>query len=204
MSTKGGVIVETRNINIEEILDNHVAFLPEDWGITFFGSKENESKVREYSQYINFVLLDRSINTLAYNQLLTSAWFWDRVPYQKALIFQHDSKLLRDGIEEFLDWDFIGAPWGHFNMLGGNGGLSLRSKNKMLDVIDFIDFDFKQHGNEDVYFCKYLPMVGGKIAPKEEAMKFSVETIFYPTPIGVHAPEKYLSKNQLIALYANI
>lgn len=206
--TKGAVIVESRDGNVEEIIHNHFKFLSDDWGLTFFGTKQNEERVRNYFPSVNFVVLPESVsnnlNALQYNNLLTSRYFWTYVPYEKVLIFQHDSKLLRAGIDGFLEWDFCGAPWGHFNMLGGNGGLSIRTKQKMLDVIDYVQFNFKAHGNEDVYFCKYLPFVNGSIAPRDIAMKFSVETIFYATPIGVHAADKYLSKKQLDSIYQNI
>lgn len=195
---KGAVIIETRRINIAEIIDNHFSYLPKDWGLTFLGTRENADVVKECFPSVNFIYLNSGpFNASDYNTLITSKGFWRWVPYDKVLIFQHDSKLLREGIEDFLEWDYVGAPWGHFNMLGGNGGLSIRTKQKMVDIIELIKYDFKRDGNEDLYFCRYMDKVGGKIAPKEVAMKFSVETIFYPTPIGVHAPEKYLKRDQL-------
>lgn len=197
----GAVIVETRPENLRTIIENHFRFLPSDWGLTFFGSKENEEIVKYIAPDCNFIKLPQSLtrvfNAREYNEFITSPGFWGAVPYDKVLIFQHDSKLLRHGITDFLEWDYVGAPWKHINLVGGNGGLSLRSKEMMLKCISFMQFDFARDGNEDVYYCRLLPRVGGNVAPRHIAQQFSVETIFYPTPIGCHAPEKWLSNKEL-------
>jgi hypothetical protein len=41
---------------------------------------------------------------------------------------------------------------------------------------------------EDIFFSKYIDKT--KLPNLETAMKFSVEDIFYPTPIGMHNPNK--------------
>lgn len=204
---KGAVIVETRNIDWERVLDNHMRYLGEDWGIYIFCSNHNYNKAFEAAKkykearIVEFpLLLLDDITADAYNALITSKMFWSCIPCDKVLIFQHDSSLLRCCVDDFLEWDYIGAPWAHINMEGGNGGLSIRTKQKMIEVINHTTYNPSAHGNEDIYFCKYLPNVGGRIAPRDIAKTFSVETVYYPTPIGIHAAEKYISKVQ----YANI
>jgi hypothetical protein len=200
----GAFIIETRILDFKKIIENHRRFLPDGWEITFFGSKENEEIIERDFPEIRFIRLpqDITINFTAekYNKLITTKGFWLNVPYEKVLVFQHDSQLLRCCVDDFIEWDYIGAPWGHFNMLGGNGGLSLRTVSKMVEVIDKFVYNPAADGNEDLYFCKHLPKIGGKIAPKEIAQQFSVETVFYPTPVGCHAPEKYLNQQQLKTL----
>lgn len=208
---KCALIIETRPQVIRKIIDNHFNYLDESWELFVFGTKKVEQEIEAYFSYnmdfqnmVHFSRLPQeycdNFSMSKYNKLLTSKEIWEILysrDFDKVLTIQEDSKLLRKGVDSFLNWDWCGSPWGHFNLLGGNGGLSIRSVEKMLDVIDKFPYREKEHGNEDVYFCKHLPKVGGKIAPKEIAMTFGVETIFYPTPIGVHAPEKYLTKQQL-------
>ena len=56
-------------------------------------------------------------------------------------------------IEDFLKYDYVGAPWIHLpNMNGGNGGFSLRKKSKMLEIISKNKYN---NENEDVYFSKF-------------------------------------------------
>lgn len=206
--TKGGVIVETRDTGVEDIIHNHYRFLSNDWGLTFFGSKHNEEIVKSYYPEVSFVLMTESMcsgfNANKYNELLTSLGFWNTISYDKVLIFQHDSQLLRHGIEDFLEYDYIGAPLYHISFPAMNGGLSIRSKDVMIKAILKEKYHAPSHGNEDIYFCKVLKEIGAILPTKEEAMKFSVETVFYPEPIGVHAPERYLSKKELYVLYGNI
>lgn len=171
----GAVIVETRPIpNLQEIIDNHMKFLPKDCGLMVF------DKVK--------------INSMEdYNRLLTSKYFWEKLPYDKILIFQSDSMLLRTGIEEFLQYDYVGAPLFHIEFPAMNGGLSLRSKRAMLKVISRFRY---AGGNEDMWFCNGIKALKGKFPTKEVAQLFSVETIFGLGSFGVHAIEKWHTPEQ--------
>jgi hypothetical protein len=89
----------------------------------------------------------------------------------------------KDAINDFLKYDYVGAPWP--SAIGGtrvgNGGLSLRKKSKMLHIINSRPYRGEA---EDVYFCSnplYMPTVA-------EAMRFSVEHVFYPESFGCHKP----------------
>ena len=48
-----------------------------------------------------------------------------------------------------------------------------------------------------MFFSKFLLEIGAKLAENKEAKKFSVETIYYDEPIGIHAAEKYLDKEMI-------
>ena len=192
--TYAAVLIETRLLpNLKEIIDNHLNYLPADWQLMVFGSDANEAKIKELYPSAVFLKLETPINSANdVNGLMTSKQFWNSIPYDKVLIFQHDSMLLRHGIENYLDYDYVGATWCHINAKGGNGGLSLRTKQKMLDVIEKHPYNQHTHGNEDLYFCNHLESIGGKIAPKNICTSFSVETTFNARPIGIHAVNKYL------------
>lgn len=192
-------IVETRDlVGLCPIIDNHLKYTPKDWDLVVFGSALNEQTLeKSYPKAIHYDISTTKLTTQKYNEVLTSAAFWENLlEYERVLIFQHDSKLLRNGIEQFVKWDYVGAPWNHFNLLGGNGGLSIRNPKNMLEIANRYKYNSVIHGNEDVYFCKHLPLVSAKIAPRDIAMQFAVETIFFPKPIGLHAAEKHLSRNE--------
>jgi len=96
-----------------------------------------------------------------------------------------------DKLNDFLSYDYVGAPWtsGHV----GNGGLSLRKKSKMLMIIAAVN---PFHVNEDVYFSmqKVVPLHKPHF---QEAQRFGVETVFYPSPFGIHSPWKHLKDEEL-------
>lgn len=194
----GAVIVETRKYpNIRAIVKNHLKYLPEEWGFTFFHGIDNEKFVRKELKGIktNFVLLPvYEIDINYYNTLLSGVEFWKQVPYDKILIFQTDSALLRKGIEDFLEWDYVGAPW-TFQQHGGNGGLSLRSKAAMIEIL-------KSHRNinnqnEDTFICNimYNEKIG-KLAPINICDKFSCEAIFKLCTLGYHDIGQWLTPEQ--------
>lgn len=204
---KGAVIVETRKIeNLGLIVKNHLHFLPKGWGLTVCHSYENEEFIEnELKDIIGvhwMVVGADKLDATRYNNLLTSNHFWNLIPYETVLIFQSDSLLLRKGLEMFENLDYCGAPWIHRMMprVGGNGGLSIRNKAKTLETIHKFHYNPMAHGNEDVYYS--LNMAGSK-ADKNIGMKFSVETMFFPKPIGLHAADKWISEDQLTEILTN-
>lgn|SRR3990167_1295450 len=202
------VIVETRVVpGMKELLFNFFYFLGTQWNFVIYCSPSNKEYMEECTERIpgvtiKPVVMQKEFSFRDYNNMLTDKKFWMNLSAEKILIFQHDCKLLRHGIDRFLKFDYVGAPWkvDHIDMEGGNGGLSIRSRQKMIDVIEKFPFDASKHGNEDVYFCKHLPLVGGKLPNNQYATEFSVETVFYPKPIGIHAAWRYLNKEQYLKI----
>jgi hypothetical protein len=132
-----------------------------------------------------------------YNAVLTNPAFWQSCRFDRVLVFQHDSGLLRQGIEEFLEYDFIGAPIAH--MPGYmNGGLSIRNPKLMHEICKDRAFrGMALDGNEDIYFVKHLRDIGAKLPDLETAKMFSVETIFNLGSLGYHAMDKYLTIDEV-------
>ena len=114
------------------------------------------------------------------------------------LIVQHDGFILNPAAwtDEFLDYDYIGAPWLVLNWLVekcdfpakligqrvvGNGGFSLRSK-KLLTLIAKLAREgrFERYNFEDVAICVYYRQLledqGIRFAPVELAQRFSFES----------------------------
>lgn len=114
---------------------------------------------------------------------------------------------------EFLDYDYIGAPWHLPNdsysfrdesgtiYRVGNGGFSLRSK-RLLRVPTDLSLEWKQYyGNyhEDGFICVHnrrtFELAGCKFAPLEIAKYFSHESKIPETegilPFGFHGKDSY-------------
>lgn len=132
-------------------------------------------KIGSINEYNNFIL---------YNLI-------NYIESDFVLIIQHDGYVLNPNLwsNEFLDYDYIGAPWhgGNYfangvNIRVGNGGFSLRSK-KLLNVFNNLNISFKNKDisfyNEDAVICVYcrkeLETYGLKFAPVSIASIFSVE-----------------------------
>lgn len=74
------------------------------------------------------------------SRFLTTLWLYEVVlqPAEHLLIFQTDSILCansRQTLNDFLEYDWVGAPWNPSGRFGGNGGLSLRKVSTIIDVL---------------------------------------------------------------------
>jgi hypothetical protein len=167
----GALIIDNRPVD-KNVFHRHCKFLPEDCPIIHL-NKEPINSAHDY------------------NLLMTSLRLWQKLPFEKVLIFQHDSGLLKEGIEQFLEYDFIGAPIYNMEFPRMNGGLSLRSRDAMVKIIKDHPYDARIHGNEDIYFCDFLEKDGFKLPTKDVAASFSVETLFSLGSLGWHAIDKY-------------
>jgi len=178
----GAVIIDNRPITLDWVYESHIKHLPDHWGFQ--------------------IIKNHDVRTLNdYNNLMTSRALWEAVQFDKVLVFQQDSRLLAPWRSEFEQYDFIGAPIKNCAFPAMNGGLSFRSREMMLKIIDSIPYNVSAYGFEDIYFCNQMERFGGKLPTIEVARRFSCETMFELGTIGVHAPEKYLSSEQVNKLY---
>ncbi|RFC36389.1 MAG: Tfp pilus assembly protein PilF [Candidatus Nitrotoga sp. LAW] len=109
------------------------------------------------------------------------------------LLVQWDGYIINPNAwtNEFLNFDYIGAVWGHHKdgFRVGNGGFSLRSR-KLLLATRAIPFD-EELAEDELIGRKYRPLLEEqyqvRFAPESEAEKFSFETT-YPArqPFGFH------------------
>jgi len=175
---KCAIIVENRPLpNLSNIIASHMDYLP-NWNL----------------MHISDVPIK---NGHDYNALMTDYQFWANLRYDKVLIFQHDSMILREGIEEFLDYSYVGspwkadAPWNTKDRRGGNGGFSIRDVKEHVKILSRLRYSPNQ-GNEDVFYSQNLT----NVAPYEVCVKFGVETEFKLGALGYHAIDKHLTENE--------
>jgi len=197
------VILETReHPHLETVIKNTMYFLNESdsnkkWKLELFHGNLNEEYCKKIVDGIDNVELHHVdydymiVND--YDNLFRTTDFWKMITTDNILIFQTDAILIKSGIDEFLDYSYVGAPWlkPKEEKYVGNGGLSIRNKNRMIDIIETHPND--SYFKEDIYFIKYLD--NKEIAPIEVAQRFAVEDLYYNDPIGLHQPKiqyKYL------------
>jgi len=102
----------------------------------------------------------------------------DYIESDFVLIFQQDGFIVNPDRwnPEFLNYDYIGAPWGPIKSPSvGNGGFSLRSR-KLLKRVKSVSCP--QECNEDGVFCSLAPQLereGFRYAPVDVARRFSIE-----------------------------
>lgn len=110
------------------------------------------------------------------------------------LVIQYDGWVL-DGsmwLEEFINFDFVGAPWPHHALAVGNGGFSLRSTAMMRHLVKNVPCSTP----EDAAIFDWNPEAHGfKVAPTGLAYQFSFERSPKRRSFGfhgIHAVKKVL------------
>jgi hypothetical protein len=214
MSSYTAVIVEPRKHKaLEFVLRNFLTNLSAEWNIIVFHGTENIEFVKAIilslrTNRISMVNLHvRNLTLPSYSRLLTTAAFYEHIPTEMFLVFQTDVMIFAEQkglINKFLHYDYVGAPWhgtptSRAGLRVGNGGLSLRRKSKMLEIIRTEPYLGEP---EDVYFCNSrVPL---NVPPVDEAMQFSVEHIFHPTSFGCHKPWVSNHVDSLSKLYPGV
>jgi hypothetical protein len=206
------VLIEFRNFpHIEFLIRNAIINLGNDWSHTVVCGNLNFNLVNticsSISKNIKIIKMDvDNMTQTEYSKFLTTLDFWNLIKGEKILIYQEDSIIFKNNILEFLEYDFVGAPFLKSNNdtpnSVGNGGLSLRSKSKMIEVIErFLPTECSYNSSttdymksvnlsfppEDVYFSKCMQENNiGVVASWDIAYKFSSESVFNEKSFGGH------------------
>ncbi len=196
------VLVEFRILpHLEFLLINTILKLGNNWSYTIVCGLDNyefmKKLTNKLSPNIKLIKLNyKDIDIDLYSKMLMSQDFWKLFYGTKILIWQEDSCIFQSNINDFIKWDYIGAPWPrNDNSYGvGNGGLSLRTKSIMIDIIKKITpndtqlyYTYDNTIPEDVYFTtNMIKYKIGNLATKNEAIKFSDEQYQYSKSFGGH------------------
>lgn len=207
--TKIATIIENRPLaNLVPLILAFSAVLGPSWPIRIFHSPQNTNlftsspsitRLMESDQ-VTLRLLPPGLNFTIHepvSEFFATPWLWENLaPAKHILMFQTDSILCANSIrrvDDFLEYDFIGAPIKIHNGHNYNGGLSIRNRDKMLEVLQH--FTRPANGQfEDQWFAERLralpPKPDGSPAARlpsiDVASQFSVESIWEEKPFGMH------------------
>lgn len=206
------VFIEFRSFpHIEFIIRNTIYKLGKQWAFTIICGSKNYSFIKNISisisKYIKIIPLNyENMTQQEYSNFLMTTEFWNLLTGDKILIYQEDSLILKQNINPFLKYDFIGAPFPKHTddtpSQVGNGGFSIRNKAKMLEVIQkcpvnelvlgqstqsYMNMVKLTYPPEDIYFSKNMQEYNiGDVADWETASNFSSESVFNPNSFGCH------------------
>jgi len=193
------VIIEFRQHKaLSYVLNNFLENLSNEWNFIIFHGNLNKDFVKEiidtklniYKERITtFHIYYNNLFPYEYSKLLINETIiYDNIPTETFLLFQADTIIIKknkDFINDFLKYDYVGAPWGCGPNDVGNGGLSLRKKSKMLEIIEKENVE-RRNEPEDVFFSRSEKVSLYKPNPLE-ASRFSIENfIGCGNPFGCH------------------
>ncbi|KAI0486901.1 hypothetical protein F4859DRAFT_510682 [Xylaria cf. heliscus] len=206
-TSKVALLIEDRALpHLAPLLLHFVAVVPPDWRFRFMGSPASVAAlngshaVRAHvaSGKLDLTLIPSNMSTNGQEMIsrfLTNLWLYETVlrPAEWLLLFQTDSILCansRQSLNDFLEYDWVGAPWNPSGRFGGNGGLSLRRnyakegkrginilipKNATVDILrDQVRIDGSEP--EDVWLTERLGhRPGARMANGSLSLTFSGE-----------------------------
>lgn len=130
-------------------------------------------------------------------ELMTDKWIWESVLSDTVLVFGGNSVICTNSPQQLTDYaskfDYIGTPWRSAKEgVGGDGGISIRNRIVMLEVIQYKlnqvasgparDTAYQSWGMEDIFFVhtmlemnKARAVTGHvlyRIASREETLRF--------------------------------
>lgn len=206
------VIIDSRITDLFEIvLDNFYSKLDERWCFVIMTTNNNFEYIKDLV-YTNFnkektrtTIIKFNIDHISfdnYQQLFYYEYFYSYIPTEIFLIFQLDS-LLSDKyhhqIYDFMNYDYIGSPFYKNEKeyyYVGCGGLSLRKKSKMIEIVNDINYNNENNRKlpEDLFFCEYPNIYK---PTSDIAVHFCSGVFFHPESIGMHKTFDFITEEQL-------
>jgi hypothetical protein len=144
----------------------------------------------EYDSNIQFIEIESVLSRDDYSHFMIKR-LNDYVDTKYCIVIQHDGFIINPSawINDFLNYDYIGAPWS--NNIVGNGGFSLRSK-KLLEILATND-EIPSNQHEDAiishgYWHDNILIPNGMKFPNDKlARLFSIEWIKWEGSFGFHS-----------------
>lgn len=219
---------------IHNIIITHTNLKKGEWNIVILtGSSEVKKdfyrdRLGSGIKFIDNELMDSPrFNIEHYNMIMKNEKTWDdmlELGFEKCLIIQDDSIILRKGMEDrFMQYDYVGPPWkndegnaalSHYvgSNLVGNGGISLRT----IDMMSHICKTYRDEKNilfnqslqtipEDVYFSMMCQRsVGASVPGSDHASLFAIEQVYNKMAFGVHKFWVYNKQEDVVEYFMSV
>lgn len=114
--------------------------LPDNWKIQIFYTGRDGSQtgldinpgIKRFIEdgHVILTLLPKEYHKMRRMHLMLQPWLWTNMMADRVLMFGGGSVICSNSvysISDFLQYDYIGAPWGLMRGIGGEGGTSIQA-----------------------------------------------------------------------------
>lgn len=174
-------------------------FVNEDWfqrdvlplhpGMQRLRSKDNDR--------ILWTPLPKNMTKFKPKDVMKSRWLWNSIIAENVLLFGGNGAMCANShypISRFLEFDYVGSPWGQQHGRGGDGSShSFRHRSAMLEVLDYGD---DSRGDQDYQFFLKAMIKNEKrfkIADKETTIAFGGGANDQQTPLLLSGTQNSLN-----------
>lgn len=201
--TKLAFMVETRPLpHLPLQLTHMTSVIPQEWTFKFMGSNTSINYLLGFHHLRDLVASNKLTlvplpshwdvsSRESISQMFTDPELYRSLsPAEHLLVFQPDSIFCTKApttLNDFIKYDYIGAPWSTYSTYGGNGGLSLR---RVSSILRLLEKERRKPGDgalEDLWLSNGLnKLEGTKMANAAVSKTFSVESVWDEAPLGYH------------------
>ncbi|KAL8971125.1 MAG: hypothetical protein Q9183_001203 [Haloplaca sp. 2 TL-2023] len=186
--------------HLPALLLHMMAVIPYEWRFIYMGSKKSIVRmrtslpIREYEKSKKLKMIevpagfDASDNE-GMHRMMTHRRFYEDIvdPAEWFLLFRSDTILCAQSnqtVNDWLEYDWVGAPWRLDDRFGGNGALSLRRVSAVKQVLRF-QSRLNDSDPSDRWFSMRMGLLpNSKMAPASKEAEFSVENVWHDKPMG--------------------
>jgi hypothetical protein len=213
------VFIEFRNLpHIEFLIRNTILKLGNEWSFTIICGNLNYTTIKNFCDIIspNIKIIKMEYDNISinqYNNFFFDFTFWDLFVGKTLFFYQEDSIIFKDNIKDFIEYDFIGAPYQmgvrRDSMIPyhSNGSFSIRNKETLIKILKmdisrvfFLNREWFHNSGEkldnpleDIFFTEAMLRLNfmGVIknisyANKVDAIHFSTDEIVHSSSLGGH------------------
>lgn len=207
------MIVTDFSTTFEFAVRSNMLHLGPEWQLSIWLSEETFSYFKQVLSDVDNIQFNHlpkhlEIDSVAFNVVLKSKWFWDAMTTEKVLIFNADSLFTRSLPSSFMDYDFIGAPYvipaqrRQPESMGLSGSCSIRSVAAMKEIVAADPTASTSEEDEGAYFTKRLGANAKfKLPTAQQATDFSIRTSYpnvksYATPFCLNNPWEFIGQHK--------
>ncbi|KAF5879306.1 uncharacterized protein Bfra_006514 [Botrytis fragariae] len=202
-ASKVALLIEGRTIPhlVPQIL-HMISVVPPDWRFVFIGTNKSVEVVsRSFAtQYhkangkLDLIVLPKPWKVDSKEDIfrvLTDIRFYDEFMPEVEWLLKYESDSIMCGnseesLNDWLDYDWAGAPRIAGDHFAGNGGLSFRRISTVKRILGF-QSRINDTAPEDEWYGKRITVLpGARVASGEKEDHFSVEDRYHERPMGFH------------------
>ena len=212
MNKNTALICEPRQLEYLPQIIKQFQYVLKDWNFVFYCGKDLKNYWKNILENIDIrELNENNLSSDEYNDFFKKKSLWESLEGEYVLVFQADTWIHNDDTYDInyfikLNKSYIGGnmdyEWKELKRelinpeyKNFNGGLSLRKRKDMIDIIN--NFEPKkshlfseEHCSdaEDVYFTIGCYKLGLPLGDDEESSHFSVHDVYKNKWFGLHKP----------------
>ncbi|QSZ35485.1 hypothetical protein DSL72_008355 [Monilinia vaccinii-corymbosi] len=202
-ASKVALLIEGRPLpHLVPQLLHMTSVVPPDWRFMFIGTEKSvgavsrsfATKYHQANGKLDLVVLPKPWkidNKEDVFRLLTDIRFYEEFLPNVEWLLKYESDSLmcgksKESLNDWLDYDWAGAPRQQGDRFAGNGGLSIRRISTVKRILGF-QSRYNDTDPEDEWFGKRITLLpGARVASGEQEDHFSVEDVYHDDPIGFH------------------